>query len=259
MELFIAIAASAIIGMAIGLLGAGGSILIMPILVYVLEMTPSTAIPYSLGIVGITSLVSSIRYAKHLSINVYLLALFGIPAFCMTFFMRAFIIPSIPHLIHIAEYSYSIDSISMILLALLMAYASKRMITKDSEQHVHIVSPIVLSLFGIVIGIITGLTGIGGGFLIVPIMILFGGMNMREATFTSMVLIACTTLPSFVFELFVQKYFHIDIFFFLLLGSLIGSFWGVYISHRIHQSTVRKIFGIVIAVLSFFIIIKEIA
>ena len=258
-EIIFAIIASSIIGVIIGLLGAGGSILIMPMLVYVLKISPNEAVTYSLGIVGITSFISMLLSAHGNSFHSASFISFGLPALSMTLFMRSMIMPNIPSSFTFGNHELYIDKISMIILALLMLIASSRMIMNSPVQHRDESSHIALTISGILIGMITGITGIGAGFLIVPSLVLLAGMTMRQAVFSSMILISCNTLPSFAIDVIETSHVHFNTFFILLISSLLGSFLGIRYANHINQDNLKKIFGIVIALISIVILYKELS
>lgn len=258
-EIIIAIISSSIIGVIIGLLGAGGSILIMPMLVYVLKMPANEAVTYSLGIVGITSFISMLQSRHDNSFHSRSFFSFGLPALSMTLFIRSMIMPNIPNSFTFGNHELFVDKISMIILALLMLVASSRMIKSIPLQLHNKASQISLMISGILIGMITGITGIGAGFLIVPSLVLLSGMTMRQAIFSSMILISCNTLPSFAIDVVTTSYMHFDTFFILLISSLLGSFFGIRYSNHINQDNLKKIFGIVIALIAFLILYKELS
>jgi len=258
-ELLISILASSIIGIAIGLLGAGGSILVMPVLVYVLGISPLMATTYSLGIVGISSAMAAMRTSREQHVHWNILFTFGLPAIISIMIMRAYIIPALPPIITLGNMSISIESFSMIILSLLMLISAQRMISKK-EIHFHDAqhfSVIPLMLTGLMIGVLTGFTGIGGGFLIVPAMILIGRMNVKEAAFTSMILISMNALPGFLVDLFHGKYPDWNTFSLLTIASIIGGSVGITLSKRIPHDILRTLFGILITLLALFILFKE--
>jgi hypothetical protein len=258
-ELLISLLASSIIGIAIGLLGAGGSILVMPVLVYVLGLSPSIATTYSLGIVGISSALAAIRTSREQQVNGKVILAFALPAIMSIMIMRSYIMPALPKMIALGSIQISIESLSMIILAILMLISSQRMII-SKEIHGNISHSPSLSLLiptGAFIGILTGFTGIGGGFLIVPAMILIGSMNVKQAAFTSMILIAMNALPGFFVDIFKGRNPDWGLFTLLTLASILGGYVGIALSKRIKQDLLRTAFGIIIALLAFFILFKE--
>ncbi|MFM8455196.1 MAG: sulfite exporter TauE/SafE family protein [Ignavibacteria bacterium] len=258
-ELVISIVASSIIGIAIGLLGAGGSILVMPVLVYVLGISPLIATTYSLGIVGISSAIAAIRNAREQQTNWKVLFTFAIPAIISIMIMRAYIMPALPKVLELGMLHISIESLSMIILSLLMLISAQRMMSsKELQSHdIQEISLMALMFTGLMIGVLTGFTGIGGGFLIVPAMILIGHMNVKEAAFTSMILIAMNALPGFFVDILNGKNLEWGLFTLLTIASVFGGYAGIMLSKRIRQDLLRISFGIIIALLALFILIKE--
>ena len=153
----------------------------------------------------------------------------------------------------------SIESLSMIILSLLMLISAQRMMSnKELQSHdIQEISLMALMFTGLMIGVLTGFTGIGGGFLIVPAMILIGRMNVKEAAFTSMILIAMNALPGFFVDILNGKNLEWGLFTLLTIASVFGGYAGIILSKRIRQDLLRISFGIIIALLALFILIKE--
>lgn len=258
-ELLISLFASSIIGIAIGLLGAGGSILVMPVLVYILGLPPTIATTYSLGIVGISSAIAAMQTSREQKVNAKVILTFAFPAMFSIMIMRAFIMPALPKILEIGTLHISIDSFSMIILSILMLISAQRMISQKKLQSdvSHDISMSLIVLTGLCIGVLTGFTGIGGGFLIVPSMILIGRMNIKEAAFTSMILIAMNALPGFFVDLLNGKNLEWGLFTLLTIASVFGGYAGIMLSKRIRQDKLRISFGIIITLLAFFILFKE--
>lgn len=260
-ELLISLLASSIIGIAIGLLGAGGSILVMPVLVYILGLSPSIATTYSLGIVGISSAIAALRTSREQKANWNIILLFALPAILSIMIMRAYIMSALPKLITLGMMHISIESFSMIILSILMLISAQRMISAKAihGSDAQGISLPFLMMTGALIGVLTGFTGIGGGFLIVPAMILIGRMNVKEAAYTSMILIALNALPGFFVDVFNGKSPEWDLFSLLTIASVSGGYAGIMLSKKIRQDILRRSFGIIIALLALFILIKELA
>ena len=250
--------ASSIIGIGIGLLGAGGSLLIMPVLVYILGMTPSSATTYSLGIVGISSLFAALRMQVQKNPPFNIIASFSICSMLSALCMRS-MIAYLPETFSFGVIHMRMDSISMIVLAIMMFISAYGMIftkeihTNDQEHS----SLLMLSLLGALVGALTGFTGIGGGFIIVPVMVLYGKMAISDAVYTSMIVIAMNAIPSFMNDCYNGNTPDWILFGLLTISSILGGMIGIKISIHIHQEHLRRIFGIIILGLSFFIIFNE--
>lgn len=235
--------------------------MIMPVLVYALGFSTTEAVTYSLGMVGITSLfAASSSLSENISQIRSIVLPFGIASISATLCTRLLILPLLPMTFSIGNQTYTLDSLFMILLACLMIYASKRMLFDSLQDASHSSSILALLLSGIFLGLLTGCTGIGGGFLIVPIMLVFGGLSMQQATNSSMILIACNTLPAFGFDVvMMHNAIQFDIFLLLVICSIGGSIVGVRIARTTRPDIVKKLFGILIGLVALFILLTELA
>ena len=249
-----------LIGIVLGLTGGGGSILTVPILVYVLSVNPITSTSYSLFVVGSTALVGTIRNAQKGMIEYKTAFVFAIPAFIAVFLTRKFIIPSIPDVIfNFNDFVFTKDLSIMIFFAILMFFASISMI--KGRKEVKIKKDIVFNypliiIEGFVVGILTGLVGAGGGFLIIPALVLFANLPMKRAVATSLLIIAVKSLIGFLGDLG-----NIDINWSFLLSftsiSVLGIIAGIWLNNFIDGKKLKKLFGYFVLLMSIFIIIKE--
>ena len=254
--------ASIIIGVSLGLIGGGGSILTVPVLVYLLGVQPTHATAYSLFIVGLTSLIGSYTYFKRGLINIKTAIIFGIPSIAAVFLTRAFIIPAIPpEIFTIGEFVVTKDILLMVLFALLMIVASYSMIKKEKpcidcpETQQSFNYPLIL-LEGTVVGILTGLVGAGGGFLIIPALVVLSKLPMKEAVGTSLIIIALKSLIGFTGE---SSDTYID---WKMLGivsgfAIVGIFIGMQLSKKIDGNKLKPAFGWFVLVMGIYILLKE--
>lgn len=258
--------ASVLIGVSLGLVGSGGSILTVPVLVYLMNIHPLEATASSLFIVGLTSLVGGIRaYTKNL-IDFRAVTEFGIPSVFSIFIARHYILPSIPDTVFsIGETAVSKDILLMVVFAVLMVTASVTMIRskRDAEpsqkengrHHTNKVLPLVL--LGLLVGTLTGLLGAGGGFLIIPSLVVFLGLPMKKAVGTSLLIIAINSLFGFLFSLKQFDYNWIILLLFTGL-AILGIFVGSLLAEKISGKSLKKGFGWFILVMGIYIIIKEV-
>lgn len=252
-------AASICIGLILGILGGGGSILSIPILVYLFHIDVVLASAYSLFIVGVTSLVGSIpKYKEHL-VNIKTGILFGIPSIVSIFITRKWIVHAIPDII--LETDSFVLSKRMLLLGLfatLMVLASISMIRERQEikREEDRFKTMLVILEGILIGFLTGLVGAGGGFLIIPALVLLTGLNFKTAVGTSLFIIAINSLTGFTGDLF---NYTMDWPFLLVITGLavIGILVGNMISHKIPANNLRKLFGWFVLIMGCWILLKE--
>lgn len=252
-----------LVGISLGLIGSGGSILTVPILVYVMAVNPIIATAYSLFIVGSTALVGGIKSAIEKKVDFKTVLIFGIPSIAAVYITRAFIVPIIPEVIATFDTFEFTKSIALMLLfAVVMILASISMIrpskTKTSviETKMQYNYPMIL-LEGTLVGVLTGLVGAGGGFLIIPALVLLAKMPMKLAVGTSLFIIAAKSLIGFIGD--VQKMPNLD--WSLLLSftafSVIGIFIGIALAKKIDGSKLKTAFGWFVLIMGIYIIIKE--
>lgn len=254
--------ASLVIGISLGLIGGGGSILTVPVLVYLFRVQPVVATAYSLFIVGSTSLVGSFPKYKGGEINLKTAIIFGIPSIVAVYATRAFIVPAIPdNIFSVGSLMITKSLLMMILFAVLMVFASVSMIRGkkkpaaegNSEQHFNY--PLIL-LEGAVVGTFTGLVGAGGGFLIIPALVLLSKLPMKQAVGTSLLIIAAKSLIGFTGDLG-----KIEMSWTLLLSitglAIAGIFIGNRLSKKVSAEGLKKGFGWFVLAMGIYIIVKE--
>jgi uncharacterized protein len=254
--------ASLIIGISLGLIGGGGSILTVPVLVYLFGVSPVLATAYSLFIVGATSLVGSFPKYKAGEINLKTALIFGIPSIVAVYATRAFIVPAIPNNIFtIGSLTVTKPLMMMILFAILMVFASVSMIRSKPKPQVEEAEeqkfnyPMIL-LEGAVVGMLTGLVGAGGGFLIIPALVLLSKLPMKQAIGTSLLIIAAKSLIGFTGDLG-----NAEMDWTLLLSvtglAIVGIFIGNTMSKKVSPDGLKKGFGWFVLFMGIYIIIKE--
>lgn len=246
------------IGLVLGLTGGGGSILTVPILVYLMSINPVTATAYSLFIVGTTSTFGAIQnYRKNL-VDIKNGFIFAIPSFIAVYLTRKFIVPRIPEIIIESPILITKETFLMLFFAVIMVFGALSVLKKKS-QNTNSEEKRNLILIGIqtfTIGIIIGLVGAGGGFLIIPSLILFAKLPMRKAVGTSLFIIAMNSLVGFIGD--VQN-LEIDWLFLLTFSaiSVAGIFLGMYLTKYTNESQLKKIFAYFILVMAAIILLKE--
>jgi len=246
------------IGLVLGLTGGGGSILTVPILVYLMSISPVTATAYSLFIVGTTSTFGAIQnYRKNL-VDIKNGFIFAIPSFIAVYLTRKFIVPRIPEIIIESPILITKNTFLMLFFAVIMIFGALSVLKKKS-QDINNEEKRNLILIGIqtfTIGIIIGLVGAGGGFLIIPSLILFAKLPMRKAVGTSLFIIAMNSLVGFIGD--VQN-LEIDWLFLLTFSaiSVVGIFIGMYLTKYTNESQLKKIFAYFVLVMAAIILLKE--
>lgn len=252
--------ASIFVGVVLGLLGGGGSILSIPILVYLFHVEPVLASAYSLFIVGVTSFVGAIPKYKQQLVNVRTGILFGIPSILSIFTTRKWIVPAIPEIIWEGD-GFTLTKRVLILgiFSILMVLASismirgKKEISSDQQKF----RSVLVAAEGLLIGFLTGLVGAGGGFLIIPALVFLTGLKFKTAVGTSLFIIAVNSLSGFMGDVF---NYTIDWPFLLSITSLAvaGIFMGNLFANKISSLSLRKAFGWLILIMGSWILVKEI-
>ncbi len=236
---------SVCIGIILGLLGGGGSILSIPILVYFFKLDAVVASAYSLFIVGVTSLVGAIPKYNDQLVSMRAALLFGLPSVVCTFATRKWLIPAIPDILIQTE-SFTLTKRLLVLgtFALLMIMASLSMITgrREPVHAEHSTRAFLTIVEGCLIGFLTGLVGAGGGFLIIPALVFLTGLPFKTAVGTSLFVIAINSLIGFLGD--VLNY-PMDWPFLLIVSALaiVGIFIGSRLSHAVTGQNLRRSFG----------------
>ncbi len=253
-----------LMGLSLGLIGGGGSILTVPILVYLFHVDAVLATAYSLFIVGLTSLVGSVSHVKLGNVHWKTALVFGIPSIISVFLTRLYLVPAIPNpLIHTATMTISKPMALLVLFAIIMILAAYSMIKPskkpqdDQSKEVSFNFPLILAE-GLIVGMVTGLVGAGGGFLIIPALVLLAKLPMKQAVGTSLMIIAAKSLIGFVGDLngnevidwtFLGIFSSIAIF-----GILVGSM----LSKKISGDKLKPAFGWFVLVMGIYIIVMEV-
>ena len=254
--------ASLLIGISLGLIGGGGSILTVPVMVYLFGLNPLLATSYSLFIVGSTSLVGTINNFKKGLVNLNAALLFGSSSIATVFVTRKFIVPAIPKAFHFfGKYTIKESFLTMVLFGVLMLAASLSMIRSrendtEEEQEKGQLQLGKLLFFGVMIGLVTGILGAGGGFLLIPALVFLLKLPMKNAIATSLFIISLNSLIGFAGDLG-----HIAInWTFLLETSLIaiaGIFIGGALGKKVSGIKLKKGFGWFVLIMGMYIILRE--
>ena len=252
---------SVLIGVSLGLIGGGGSILAIPIVVYLFNVEPIIATSYSLFIVGATSLVGTKRHYTLGNLKVGTAMYFALPSVISILITRKILVPLIPEQIfQLNHFILTKNILTMIVFAVLMIAASVSMIRQQQYKAEETKEPnnIQLMIYGFLIGLITGFLGAGGGFLIIPVLIFFAKLDMKQAVGTSLLIISINSLLGFAGDII--NHLAID---WILLGSIsffaiIGMFIGTQLSKKIAGSKLKPLFGWFVLIMGLYIILKEI-
>lgn len=258
MEEFFGYLGALLIGLVLGLTGGGGSILTVPVLVYLLGINPVIATAYSLFIVGATSTFGSIlNYRKGL-VEVKTGLKFAIPSLIAIYFTRKIVVPAIPEILFtVKEITVTKEFFIMVLFAIVMMLASISMLSDRkipvSEKEPNLVFTII-QIF--IVGIIIGLVGAGGGFLIIPALVFLAKLPMKKAIGTSIFIIAINSLIGFTGDI---GNINPDWSFLLIFSfiSILGIFAGIYLNKFINEKNLKKGFGWFVLAMSILILTKE--
>lgn len=259
------ILAGAFTGLLLGLLGSGGSIVTMPALMYLLDIDPKPAIAMSLGIVGATALVSALQHWWRGNVNMPVVLVFGLFGAAGTF-VGAKIGTIMP-----TELQLALFTAIMYVAAykMLMPSRSAHSIPATNMSHVRqpnagqvsVAAAIPLrhgpiAVHGVTVGILTGIVGVGGGFLIVPALVLLSNLSMKEAVGTSLLIIAMKSFAGFA------GYAGSVPMNFTLLGTftavaIVGGVAGGFVSHKVPGMVLRKGFAVFLVVVATYILLRE--
>jgi uncharacterized protein len=257
---YIGYLAASLIGISLGLIGGGGSILTVPILVYLFAVKPEQATSYSLFIVGITALFGAIRHYKMGNLQIKSGLYFAISSILSLLFIRKIVLPKIPTTLFIVgNFEITKNILIMVVFALLMVAASASMIIKTKENN----NPtdtnyLHLSIIGFLVGLVTGFLGAGGGFLIIPALIFFAGLPMKKAVGTSLLIIFINSLIGFGGDVLNGVILNYQLLVPLSAIAIIGMFIGTALSKKIDGAKLKPAFGWFVLVMGIYIIAKEI-
>ncbi|GAB4200344.1 MAG: sulfite exporter TauE/SafE family protein [Thermoflexibacter sp.] len=280
-----------LMGVSLGLIGGGGSILTVPILVYLFATDAVLATAYSLFIVGLTSLVGSLSHISQGNIHWRTAFVFGLPSIIGVYLTRLYVVPVIPNTIfQVGEFELTKPLFLLMLFAVIMLLASFSMIRKPKKvceeqlttnnqqltiqttpnnfkqpqttlnlqvsQTIAYNYPLILAE-GLIVGGITGLVGAGGGFLIIPALVLLAKLSMKQAIGTSLVIIALKSLIGFTGDLKGSKAINWEFLLFFSGIAVIGIIGGSLLSKKISNEILKPAFGWFVLVMGVYIIVKE--
>ncbi|YCM44690.1 sulfite exporter TauE/SafE family protein [Verrucomicrobiaceae bacterium 227] len=254
-----------VMGVTLGVIGAGGSILTVPILVYLFAVEPTLATAYSLVLVGATAATGGVKCLMREGIDREAFLVFGLPSVLSVYLVRRFLLPAIPdQLGSVGGFEITRDGLIMLVFAVLMLAAAFMMIFGRVQEVAAAREPtlsrrILAGLEGIVVGGITGLVGAGGGFLIVPVMIWLLNLPVRVAVSTSLLVIAVKSLIGFLGDLQGSQVIDWRFLAGLLVLSSIGVLVGVGVGRKISSNHLKRGFGWFVLVIGVIIITQELS
>lgn len=254
--------ASFLMGITLGVMGGGGSILTVPIMVYLFSMTPTLAAGYSLFVVGFTALIGSLFYIRRGDVDFKTGTTFALPSVIGVNFSRGFILPRMPQeLFKIGDFVLTKEVFVMAAFAVLMIAASVSMIKKRAERMPMNAHPalqlLIVGIQGLVVGAIAGFVGAGGGFLIIPALVLLAGLHMRVAIGTSLMIIAVQSLLGFAGDVARGIEVNWTLLQLVSISACAGIIAGSAIAHKIKEQKLKVAFGWFVLILGSGIFIEQ--
>ena len=257
---FLGYLASILIGISLGLIGSGGSILTVPVLVYLFQVEPLLATTYSLCIVGLSSIAGVISRLKQNLVDFKTLFIFGIPSIFGVFLARKYLLPAIPE---VMTFGKSIlvtkGHFIMLFFAILMLVSALSMILGKNKKEQEGIIPIygfTLMIVGLLEGLLTGIVGAGGGFLIIPALVILAKLPMKKAIASSLVIISIKSLVGFTGDLFHTTVDWSFLYKIIILATL-GIITGNYLNKKMDWAKLKKVFGVFVLGMSLFILIEQ--
>lgn len=250
-----------VIGTSLGLIGGGGSILAVPVLAYLFSLNETYATSYSLFVVGVSSLVGGLRQGKNKNVDWRTAIVFGLPAIVGVWIVRHYVIPSLPEELFIIDtFVFTRRMIMFGVFSVLMIWAAYSMLSNKKRTggtgEVKYNYPLIIAE-GLVVGGITGFVGAGGGFLIIPALVVLANLEIKKAIGTSLIIIAIKSLLGFFLSDALTL--EIDWTFLSIFTSItiVGIFVGVSIGKLVDGKKLKKGFGYFIIMMAVFIFLME--
>jgi uncharacterized membrane protein YfcA len=258
--------AALFIGLSLGILGGGGSILTVPVLVYLMDVSPVLSTAYSLFVVGSTSVVGASGYFRKGLVSLKTAVVFLIPSLLAVFAVRKVLMPAIPpELFTLGGLVFTKDLLVLVAFAVLMVVAATSMIRSPHAKAVLVDElpqqpafnySLILGI-GLVVGILTGFVGAGGGFLIIPALVLGARLPMKLAVGTSLAIIALNSLVGFTGDLSAGTPIAWSFLLGFLAFALVGIVLGTYLARFIPGAKLKPAFGWFTLAMGTFILTKE--
>ncbi len=252
--------ASILIGISLGLIGSGGSILTVPVLVYLFHINPLLSTTYSLCIVGVSSIAGVISRLRQKLLDLKVIFMFGTPSILGVFIARKYILHSIPDRFSILPGTLiSKSDFIMLFFATLMLTSALSMILGKNKKENETQKPVYgfsLAIVGLIEGIVTGIVGAGGGFLIIPALVILGKLPMKKAIASSLFIITIKSLVGFGGDLL-----HVDVDWnflsIIIVLATLGIITGNYLNKIMDGAKLKKGFGWFVLIMSMVILFEQ--
>ena len=249
---------AALIGISLGLMGAGGAIVAVPAFVYLGDVPPTIASGYALFVVAVATAVGAIEYVRNKLVDWRSVLAFGVTTLTSIAVVRRFILPQLPSEFSVFQVDVELDLILMLAFAVILVAAGSAMLWKKPKPHTDEPAHFGrLTFFGLVIGIISGFLGVGGGFLMTPALVLWANIDMKKAVGTSLVLISANGLAGVAADLSGNVAY--DWSFLLTFTGLAtaGIVIGTALAKRIDGQRLKAGFGYFVLTLGVAVLIRE--
>jgi len=251
-----------LMGITLGVFGAGGSILTVPILVFIMSVPAESATAYSLFIVGITALFGAYSYYKKDLICFKIGFIFALPAFIGVYSVRLLLMPALPDVVlQVGDWQLAKDALILIVFSVVMMLAAYAMIKPRkvpvTQSDNTVLNIPLIALEGLVVGAVTGFVGAGGGFLIIPALVLLAGLPMSQAVGTSLMIIAIKSIFGFVGD--IQSGMFIDWTLLVEVTSLsiVGALLGERLCRNIDGNKLKPWFGYFVLLMGGAMLVRE--
>ena len=251
-----------LIGVTLGIIGGGGSILTVPVLAYLFLIDPVLATAYSLFVVGLTATIGAYQYFRRELVDLKTAVVFSVPSFTTVFLTRLYLVPAIPDsILTIGSFTITKSIGIMTFFAVIMFFSALSMIynkkpTNDTPGKQRFNYPLIL-IEGAVVGVITGIVGAGGGFLIVPALVLFARLPIKLAVGTSLVVISIKSLIGFLGDVGAGQSIEWGFLFVFSALAVVGVLLGSQFSKKIEGDKIKKVFGWSVLIMAIIIVYKE--
>jgi len=242
---FIGLLCSVLIGLSLGLIGGGGSIITLPVLVYLFQVEAHPAMGMSLAVVGATSLLGAALHYRKGNVNLRAALLFAATGIFGAYFGTRL------------TYLLSTPALLLTFATLMLVVSLRMMLAKSpaagAERSLNMAR---LLIAGLVVGILTGFLGVGGGFLIVPALALFGGLGMKEAVGTSLLVISINSASGLLGHM-QRAAFDWRLALLVTMCALAGALVGTRYAHAARPETLRKMFAVFVLAVALFLLARN--
>jgi uncharacterized protein len=253
---FLLYAIAFFIGVSLGVIGAGGAIVAVPAFVYLALIPPKVAGGYALAIVAVATAISTIRNTVHGHIEWRAVPPLAICTMLGVFATRTWLMPALPVHIAVGGFGMATDSALMMLFAVVLVVIGLRMMTSSTKRATHIHMPTFIAC-GLAIGVLSGLLGVGGGFLITPLLVMHAGIAVKRAVSTSLVLICLNSIVGVVGDIAAGTYYDWYVLAPFIILTALGIITGMAISHRLDHSRVKYLYAWFVILLGIAVMGKE--